>query len=113
MKGRVLILAVMLVLGLTFAGCSKASEWKDGTYSGKSEGVHGAIEVNVEINHGKIEKVNIVSEEETEGVSDLALVEIPKAIVEKQSTEVDDVAGASISSKAIKDAVNVALNLAK
>lgn len=117
MKKRTLLLGVVLVLilSLSFTGCSKsaASAWKDGTYNGKAEGVHGDIEVSVEISGGKIAKVNITSENETEGVSDLAIEQIPAAIVEKQSTEVEVVAGASVSSKAIITAVEAALSQAK
>ncbi|MDF2892388.1 MAG: hypothetical protein K0R80_2755 [Clostridia bacterium] len=118
MKKRSLLFGIMLVLilSLVFVGCSQgiaAPAWKDGTYSGKAEGVHGDIEVNVEISKGKIAKVNIASENETEGVSDLALEQIPTAIVEKQSVEVETVAGATVSSKAIIAAVEAALSQAK
>jgi uncharacterized protein with FMN-binding domain len=118
MKKRSLLFGIVLVLALSliFAGCSQgpaAPAWKDGTYSGKAEGVHGDIEVNVEISGGKIAKVNIVSENETEGVSDLAVEQIPAAIVEKQSAEVEAVAGATVSSEAIIAAVEAALSQAK
>jgi uncharacterized protein with FMN-binding domain len=118
MKKRSLLLgvALILILSLSFVGCSKSpavSAWKDGTYSGKAEGVHGDIEVKVEINGGKIAKVDIASENETEGVSDLALEQVPTAIIEKQSVEVETVAGATVSSKAIITAVKAALSQAK
>ena len=118
MRKRALLLGVVLILilSLSFTGCSKgaaASQWKDGTYNGKAEGVHGDIEVSVLVSGGKIAEVNITSENETEGVSDLALEQIPAAIIEKQSTEVEAVAGATVSSKAIITAVESALSQAK
>ncbi len=118
MKKKSLMYGLMLVLAMCFlmVGCSKesgTSKWNDGTYSAKSEGMHGDITVSVEISKGKIAKVEIVSHQETIGVSDLAIEQIPEEIVKKQSTEVDAVAGATISSDAIKAAVEDALNQAK
>lgn len=118
MRKRSLLLGVALILvfSLAFVGCSNspaAPAWKDGTYSAKAEGVHGEIEMGVEISGGKIAKVNVISQSETAGVSDLAFEQIPVAIVEKQTTQVDTVAGATVSSKAIITAVEAALSQAK
>ena len=51
----------------------------------------------------------MVSHTETAGISDGAIEKIPAAIVEKQSTDVDTVSGATVTSKAIIEAVNAAL----
>ena len=81
----------------------------DGTYTGEGEGFGGPIEVEVTVADGKITTVDILSQSETEGVSDPAIEEIPAAIVQNNSTDVDTVSGASHSSQGIIDAVNDAL----
>ena len=57
----------------------------------------------------KIAAIDIVQQQETAGVGSLALDALPARIIEAQSTEVDAVAGATVSSTALKDAVNNAL----
>jgi uncharacterized protein with FMN-binding domain len=118
MKKKIVFPGILLILmlSLVFVGCSKepaAPAWKDGAYSGKAEGVHGDIELSVEISGGKIAKINVVSEAETSGVSELAFEQVPSAIIEKQTAQVDTVAGATVSSKAIITAVEDALSKAK
>lgn len=118
MKKKSLFLgaALFLAFNLVFAGCSKgpaAPTWKDGTYNGKAEGLHGDIELGVEVKSGKIAKINVISQGETSGVSEAAFEQVPADIVKKQSTEVDTVAGATVSSKAIITAVKQALDKAK
>ena len=62
------------------------------------------------MNVDQIESVEILSNHETVGVADHALAEIPQKIVETQSTEVDTVANATLTSNAIMNAVRNALN---
>ena len=62
------------------------------------------------MNGNQIESVEILSNHETVGVADRALTEIPQKIVETQSTEVDTVSGATITSNAIMNTVQNALN---
>lgn len=118
MKKKLLSLGMLsiLMLSLAFVGCSNgpaASVWKDGSYNGKAEAVHGDIEMSVEISEGKIAKINVVSQAETSGVSEVAFEQVPSSIIEKQTTEVETVAGATVSSQAIIAAVEDALNKAK
>ena len=61
----------------------------------------------------KIASVEILSQNETKGISDSAIEKIPSEIVEAQSTEVDTVSGATTTSKAIIQAVTDALSKAK
>ena len=57
----------------------------------------------------KIAAIDVVQQQETAGVGSKALDALPAAIIEAQSTDVDVVAGATVSSNAIKDAVEQAL----
>lgn len=96
------------------ASCAKApaGKWQDGSWQGKGEGLHGDIDVTVTVTGGRIASVTIDKQEEAAGVSDVALQRIPEEIVKAQSTKVDTVAGASMSSKGIIAAVEDALTKA-
>ncbi|TWH56904.1 uncharacterized protein with FMN-binding domain [Desulfitobacterium sp. LBE] len=90
------------------------SAYKDGTYQGSSDkGVHPGLKVEVTVKDGKIAEVNVVENNETVGVGSIAVEQLPGKIVEAQSTDVDSVSGASLSSAAIKEAVDIALEHAK
>ena len=67
----------------------------------------------MEVADGKIANVEVTSHSESEGIGTMAVDQLPGKIVEVQSTEVDDVSGATVSSTAIKEAVNEALSQAK
>ncbi|KPU45324.1 urocanate reductase precursor [Oxobacter pfennigii] len=108
-----LTMAMLLVTAL-LAGCggSKSPAYKDGTYEGEGDGKE-TIKVSVEVSGGKIAKIDVTEHEETEGIADAALEQIPAAIVEKNSTEVETVSGATMTSNGIIEAVNKALENAK
>ncbi len=86
MKKYMIILLSVLVLSLALAGCSSDTSeevtYKDGTYEGQGEGMH-PLKVSVEIKDGKIASVTVTEHQETDGVADPALEQIPAAIVEK------------------------------
>ncbi|KPU44393.1 electron transport complex subunit RsxG [Oxobacter pfennigii] len=63
------------------------------------------MKVSVELSDTEIVSVKVVEHKETQGISDAAIDKIPKEIVEGQTLNVDVAAGASVTSKAILDAV--------
>ncbi|MGI6643540.1 MAG: FMN-binding protein [Bacillota bacterium] len=81
----------------------------DGTYEGSGEGLFGPINVSVKIEGGKLISIEITQQSETPGLSDPAIQNVPKSMVEKQSVDVDTVAGATFTSKGIIEAVRNAL----
>ena len=104
---------------LLLAGCSSsnsaggASKYKAGTYTGTGVGKNGDVVVEVVVSDSAITSVTVTEHSETDGVADPALEQVPAAIVKANSTEVDAVAGATVTSEAIIDAVNTALASAK
>ncbi len=82
----------------------------DGVYEGSANGMGGAVKVAVTVSGGKITAVEIVEHSETAGVSDPAIEQMPAKIIDAQSTDVDAVAGATVTSEAIKEAVKAALS---
>lgn len=76
-----------------------------GSKTGTAEGYHGKITVLTELKDGKFTNISIKSHTETKGVGDTAISKIPNEIIKKQSLDVDSVAGATVTSKAIVTAV--------
>ena len=113
---RLSALAVCLMMTLALSACSgpssSASIYKDGTYAGSAKGMNGDVTVEVKLASEKIESVIVTDHKETPGISDPAIETVPNAIVEKNSTEVDIVAGATFTSEAIINAVEQALEKA-
>lgn len=86
-----------------------AGDYEDGTFTGVGEGHEGDVELEVVVEGGVITAINILDSSETQGISDPAFDEVPAAIIEANSTDVDTVSGATYTSNAIIDAVNRAL----
>ena len=84
-------------------------EYVDGTYEGTAEGVHGPVTVEVTITEGNISEVVVLEQQENEEIASSALEEIPAAIVDENSTQVEVVSGASMTSEAIMVAADNAL----
>ncbi|HBS94039.1 MAG TPA: hypothetical protein DEA85_08485 [Firmicutes bacterium] len=81
----------------------------DGVYTGTGRGFGGDITVKVTFAGGKLTDVEIVSHKESPNVSDPAIKQIPQAMIDEQTVEVDAVSGATMSSEGIKAAVRDAL----
>lgn len=114
-KALLLLLSALMVFSII--GCGKTQKsgkgtFKPGTYTGEGEGIHGKIQVEVTVDENKITAVKVLKHDETPGVSDLALKKIPEDIVKYQSIGVDTIAGATVSSKGVLEAVKKALEKA-
>jgi len=77
--------------------------------TGTAKGYGGEVTVTVTVDGDDIVSVKAVGEKETEGVGSKAIDELPGKIEEADSTDVDAVAGATVTSNAIKEAVDKAL----
>lgn len=111
MKRHISLILVLMLLTAVLVGCS-GNKYEDGEYTGEATGME-PMTVSVTVTEGKISAVEVVEQNETEGYSEEALVEIPKIIVEKNSTDVDALSGATLTSNGIKKAVNDALGIEK
>ena len=101
-----LLLALMLVVS-----CS-AMAMTAGTYEAEAQGMMGMVKVAVTVNDTAIENVEVVAHNETPGLSDPAIANVPAAIVAQQSLAVDTASGATVTSKAILAAAEAALSAA-
>lgn len=112
MRTSKVFLSLLLVLALLIGLVPAVAETTltDGTYTGTGKGMHSNIAVTVTVEGGAITSVTVDSQDETPGVSDPAFEQIPAAIVAAGNTDVDTVAGATLTSNGIIEAVNNALN---
>ncbi|MGX7107215.1 FMN-binding protein [Hutsoniella sourekii] len=81
-----------------------------GQYIGQAQGLGGTLEVQVSSSDGQtIEAVQVLNHNETPGIGTKAIDALPDLFVQENSTQVDAIAGATITSQALKEAVQNAL----
>lgn len=117
MKKRLCILLCMLLaltplLGLAEAAAPAKGAYTEGSYTITVNAMHGPLTVKVTVSKDAITDIQVTSHVETPGVGDVAVEQIPKAIVEAQSLAVDTVSGVTITSRAILGAVEECLKKA-
>ena len=114
MKDLKKALAAIAVVALVGCSSSTASaKFKAGTYTGKGAGHNGDVVVEVTVSDSAITKVEIKEHQETDGISDNAIANLPGAIVEANSADVDTISGCTDTSNAIIEAIKAALDQAK
>ena len=92
-------IAILMMCGAAMATASDVS------YTGVGTGKNGDVKVSVTFDDGRITDVDVIEHNETAGICEPAIERIPAAIVENQSIAVDAVAGATLTSQAILNAV--------
>ena len=113
---KLMAVLFVLTLGLSLSACSSSNtttetsaKYTAGTYTGVGTGNNGDVEVSVVVSDSAITSVEVTKHAEPPGIADPALEQIPAAIVEAQSADVDVVSGATNTSNAIIEAVKSAL----
>ena len=105
-----LFLSLCLVLGcMAFAS---ADGYTPGTYEAAAQGFGGDVKVSVTVDESAITDVAITGDSETPEVGGAALETLKQQILDAQSAEIDGVAGASITTGAVKEAAAKALEQA-
>jgi len=119
-RRQVVVMGAMGAMALALGGCApqeqqlrtsgegrgkEALSFTAGTYTGTAEGRGGALTVEVTFGENAIESVKVIEHAETAFISDMALEELPARIVEYQSTGLDAITGATVTSMAVKAAV--------
>ncbi|EYE88236.1 polyferredoxin [Fervidicella metallireducens AeB] len=87
----------------------KNKKYKDGVFTGEAVGYSPNLTVSVTVKNNEIKSIEIISHNETPGFYEKAFETIPTKIIENQSTNIDTVSGATMSSIGIINAVNDAL----
>lgn len=92
---------------------SAAGGYTAGTYTATAQGINGDVTVTMTFDAEKITEVVIDASGETESIGGAAAEQLTTAIMDAQSSEVDAVAGATITSNAIKEAAGKCIAQAK
>lgn len=87
--------------------------YKDGVYTGTGKGNGGDVTVEVTVEGGNIVKIELKDHHETPGIFEGAETGVTNEIIKTQSTDVESVSGATLTSEAIKTAVAEAIKSAK
>ena len=101
---RPIVLAATLAVAALGTTTVTAQVYKE-TVSGHN----GPMTVEVTIEKGAVKAVKVLKHSETVGIGSVAVEKIPAAIVKSNKADVAAVTGASVTSKAIEQAVEVAL----
>lgn len=87
------------------AGDKPKTQLTDGSYTATVKSHGGELAVEVVCADGKLDKVSVISHNDTPEYIGKVLDALPQSLVKSQSLEVDAVSGATLSSQAIKAAV--------
>lgn len=98
------LLGILLVVAMLMTSMTAMAD----TFEGVGTGIGGEIKLNVTVEDGKITAIEVVSHNETPGISDPAFAAILPAIIDNQSLAVDAVAGATLTSNGLLAAVEAA-----
>lgn len=114
--GAMVVLAAATVLGSdplykTIDDMVRPAVYTPGTYAGSARGYGGKVLVEVTVTDKSIKEITVNGEKET--LLDHVLPGLTDTIVSRQTTAVDAVSGATMSSNAIIKAVDQALALAR
>ncbi len=94
----------------TSTSTTTTSAYRDGTYTGAGTSRRGNVDVSVTIQSGRIANVTISSVTTQYPVSRIA--SLPSQVVSRQSSQVDNISGATYSAQAFSLAVQAALSKA-
>ena len=103
---KVFLLMLMMAVAWSLAACSKpeAPIYTAGTYTATAKGMSD-ITVTVTVDTNKITKVELDLSGETKEIGQAAADKLVKQVTDAQSSEIDGVAGATITSEAVSKGV--------
>ena len=105
---KILCLMLALMMAMSFSAFAE-----DGTFTGVGEGGKaGNVSVEVTVEGGAIKDINILENEETEGLGDVAMEDLKQQMLTGSTVDVEAVTGATLSSTAFIAAVKDALSQA-
>ena len=106
-------------LALSLAACggaasSTSAASADGkvTGTGSAKGMEGDVVVEVTADATTLYSITVTEQNETQGIGTVACEQLPDAMVAANSYNVDGIAGATVTSNALKEAVQAALESA-
>nr|WP_300093985.1 FMN-binding protein [Sedimentibacter sp.] len=108
-KGLIIVLVFVLSFGFLQVATNLTSQGE--TLTATAKGFGGDVTVTLIVDGDDIVSVTAVGDSETQGIGSNAIAQLPALIADADSADVDGVSGATITSNAIKTAVNAALGI--
>ena len=105
MKRHIIYFFVIIVI---IVSCATLSSTAGEVYEGAAQGYRGPIKVQVRVHDGAITEI-IADSMEDRFVGSAAIEELIDIVIENNSTDVDVISGATVSSRGFLSAVNNAL----
>ena len=109
-------LFVVLLCGLMMlAGCASSgpkTKMTPGTYTSEGTGYKGNIKIDVTVTEDAITDITVVEHKESMGIGEEALKVLVEDVLKYQTTGVDSISGATVTSAAFRMIVNDALKQA-
>ena len=106
------VVALVLVTYQNNSGGSVPAAEGSVTAMGSAKGMEGDVVVEVTADASTIYSITVKEQNETQGIGSVACEQLPDAMVAANSYNVDGIAGATVTSDALKEAVKVALTSA-
>ena len=112
------VLSALLLAGCSSSNTTTTTEptttagMTPGTYSATATGYKGDISVDVTVTEDAISAIEVTAQQETDGIGADAIEILTEKVLEHQTTGVDNVTGATVSSAGFKAAVRDALEQA-
>ena len=108
------LMATGSLLGITKAEAEEVpAAYLPGTYSASAVGMGGDVTVTITVDESSILDVVIDAPGETPGIGSVAAEQLAQQILERQSWEIDAVSGASVTSNAVRRAIESCVAQAK
>ncbi len=107
---KILLIAVLCTLLLSGSVVSASSAAADGDYTVVCNGFYGDFDVTVSIADGQISAINAEGSQETPELGGKAIELLTEAIIENNTSGVDSISGATVTSAMFKRAVSAALD---
>ncbi|MFW5790762.1 MAG: RnfABCDGE type electron transport complex subunit D, partial [Bacillota bacterium] len=85
----------------------------DGTYTGSAEGYKDQIEVEVDVADGQISDIEVLEHSDTSDIAEPAFEKLKETVIDRQTTSVDSISGATNSSEGFLQAIDDALGVVK
>ena len=103
-------MAAGVVLGAAlFMGCTSLKTGVDAVYEGSAAGYRGIIRVRVGMESGTITEITVIESNEDRAVGGTAIEELTDLVLMYNTTELDAVSGATVTSKGFLAAIEDAL----
>ncbi|MEG2353106.1 MAG: FMN-binding protein [Clostridium sp.] len=103
----------ILIIALGLGGCNSLKNCKNGEYEGVGKGNNGDIKVKVEVNNGKISKIDVIEQIESTAMWREVKENLIPQILEENSLKVDTISGATKSTNGVIEAITKALESSK